>query len=126
MTGKDDAYWNFPQDSFKVKRCVMFLLKLSPFDMEADFLEFGILSPLLPSGGASEIHFHSTIRDHNYHFYICLIFKIITAEIITSHFWKIQKFYLMFRTEPCLINCFIQQNISFLLIILLLKSELVM
>lgn len=38
--------------------------KLSHSSMEADqLLEFGIFSPLLPSAGASETHFHSSVFD---------------------------------------------------------------
>lgn len=76
----------FHKPDFKVKRRVMFPLKLSPSGMEGDRrFKFGILSPLLPSGGASEAHFHAAGPAPNSHFYIYLICKVINAKIIKSH-----------------------------------------
>lgn len=54
---------------------------------------FGILSPLLPSGGASDTHFHSGVLDPSSHFYgICSLFQVITTQIIKSHSQGIWKF----------------------------------
>lgn len=68
--------------SWQLSRQV-FMKKSSHSSMVADHLfQFGIFSPLLPSAGASETHFHSSVPVPDNHSYdTCLVFKVITAQI---------------------------------------------